>query len=82
MSTNGKPKSPIDLAVFQRNVRQFSSEQLAPYWGKQVAYSADGTQILAAGDTDEELDALLARLGIGTDEVVFGYVDDPNVVQF
>jgi hypothetical protein len=82
MSANGKPKSPIDLAVFERNLRQFTAEQFAPYHGKQVAYSADGTRIVAAADTDEELDAILARLGIGTDEVVFGYVDDPNVGQF
>jgi hypothetical protein len=82
MSANGKPKSPIDLAVFEQNARQLTVDQLAPYRGKQVAYSADGKQILAAADTDEELDEILARLGIRTDEVVFGYVDDPNVVQF
>jgi hypothetical protein len=79
MNPNGPPKQAIDLVLFERNRRQIPPEYLVPYWGKQVAWSADGTRIVASAETDEEVYAQLATQGVHFSEVVFGYVDDPNV---
>lgn len=34
------PNEPIDVLLFRRNRDRFLDEQLRPYWGKQVAWSA------------------------------------------
>jgi hypothetical protein len=82
MSQPPRPESAIDLAVFNRNqAKAMTLEYLKPYWGKQVAWSADGTAIVAAADGHEELQARLRELGINPYHVVYGFVDDPNIVQ-
>lgn len=42
----------MDMQLFQKNRQQFPPEELARYAGKFVAWSPDGTQILAC-DADE-----------------------------
>jgi hypothetical protein len=39
--TSGMPSQPIDILLFRRNRDQFPDKQLQPFWGKQVAWSAD-----------------------------------------
>ncbi len=73
------PHEPIDVLLFRRNRDQFPDEQLEPYWGKQVAWSGDGTRILAGGETHEELYATLRSLGIDPCSVVVEFIPDPNV---
>ena len=41
--SSGVPIEPIDVLLFRRNRDQLPDEQLEPYWGKQVAWSGDGT---------------------------------------
>jgi hypothetical protein len=78
MNPNSPPQQAIDLMLFDRNRRQVPLEYLVPYWGKQVAWSADGTRIVASAETGEEVNEQLLALGIPFDQVVFEYVDDPN----
>ena len=61
---------------------QFPDEQLQPYWGKQVAWSADGTRILASGDDHAELYTRLQAMGIHPAHVVVEFINDPNVSYF
>jgi hypothetical protein len=65
----------LDLGTFHQNRCNFPPEKLIPYQGKYVAWSLDGTCILASGDTEEEVDRQLAAAGIGLDQVVSSYVD-------
>ncbi len=75
----GVPNEPIDVVLFRRNRDKFPDERLGPYWGKQVAWSADGTRVLASGETHEELYATLRSLGIDPTRVVVEFINDPNV---
>jgi hypothetical protein len=79
MNQNGPPKTPIDLGLFEQNRRQVPPDYLIPYWGKQVAWNAAGTQILASGDSPEDVDRALASLGIPFEQIVYDFIDDPNV---
>jgi hypothetical protein len=76
---NPRPEPP-DLSKFHENRCSFPPEQLASYYGKFVAWSPDGTRILATGDSDEEVDQKLEEMGIHFSQVVHGYVDPPDLV--
>jgi hypothetical protein len=78
MSANGERMEPPDLSHFHDNWNKFPPEELAKYWGKQVAVSPDGKRIVASGDTLEELDAALETVGIHFSQVVTCYVDLPG----
>ncbi|HTU92301.1 MAG TPA: hypothetical protein VMF69_19625 [Gemmataceae bacterium] len=79
MNSNGERREPPDLSHYQENRNKFPPEELAKYWGKHVAFSPDGTRILASGDTWEELDAALDAAGIHFSQVVYSYVYRPDV---
>ena len=66
----------FDPQVHTRNRNRFPEAELAKYYGKCVAWSFDGTQILASGATRAELESEIDRLGLT--EYVAGYVDDPD----
>jgi hypothetical protein len=78
----GVPSDPIDILLFRRNRDQFPDEQLQPYWGKQVAWSADGTRIVASGDDHKQLYERLQVLGIDPLTVVDEFIPDPHVSYF
>ncbi|MHB1422394.1 MAG: hypothetical protein ACYC3I_04195 [Gemmataceae bacterium] len=78
MNANGERMEPPDLSHYEENRSKFSSEDLAKYWGKHVAFSPDGTRIVASGATWEELDAALDAAGIDLSQVVHSYVDPPD----
>jgi Family of unknown function (DUF5678) len=78
MSKNGKALEQIDLARHMENRRQISQEKLLPYAGQHVAFSADGTHVVAAGADYEALAARLRDLGIDGGEVVWSYVPGPD----
>ncbi len=79
MSTNGKPRvEPPDLSRFHNNWCDFPPEQLVPFHGKYVAWSPDGTRILASGDTEDEMERNLRALGISPSQVVGEFVAPPE----
>ena len=79
MSANGEQLPEPDFSQYEKNRSKFPAEELAKYGGKQVAFSPDGTRIVASGDTLEELDAALAVAGIHFSQVVTAYIDPPDV---
>jgi hypothetical protein len=67
-----------DPAVYAANKNKFTDEQLQPYFGKWVAWSLDGTRILAACPVGGDLDAALRAAGLDPQQAVYSYVDDPD----
>jgi hypothetical protein len=74
MSDDDGDRIKREYLIFEANQRNIQPEYLEPFRGKQVAWSFDGTRIVASGDTDEDVSAELARLGIDPERVVFSYV--------
>jgi hypothetical protein len=68
----------FDGYLFTVNRNNFPEEELARYSGKYVAWSLDGTQILASGDDEEEVDEHLRAAGIPVSRVVHDYVEPPD----
>lgn len=54
----------FDPSVYSWNQSLRAVESLTPYLGKHVAWSFDGLQVLAVGDTAEELYARVQAAGI------------------
>ncbi len=79
MNTNGERPEPPDLRHYEENRSKFPLEEPAKHWGKHVDFSPDGTRIVASGATEEELDAALQAAGIPFHQVVYSYVDPPDV---
>ena len=75
MSNNGK-RGGIDMAVFEVNRQKVDPYSLVPYMGKHIAWNADATQVVAFGDSYEDLYDKLDRMGIPLDTIVHDYVDD------
>lgn len=73
-----RPADSFDPVIFQRNRQQFPLEKLQKYWGRHVAWSFDGTTILADGATGEEVDERLKELGIDPCSTVDGFIPDPD----
>jgi hypothetical protein len=62
---------------FIHNVSSHPWEKLAPYADQFVAWSSDGTTILAHGPTEEHLQAEIKRLGLTS--FVVDYVWPPDI---
>ena len=80
--TNHKKLDPPDLGQYHQNRRNFPLEELAKYAGQYVAFSPDGTRILASGASEEEMEQNLIAAGVHPSQVVGTYVDPPDVVNF
>ena len=63
---------------FFENRRNFPAEELLKYAGQYVAWSWDGTRIVASAGNDEELHHKLLSAGLDPSRVVSSYVDDLN----
>jgi hypothetical protein len=70
------PHVPFLPREFDTNVRNIPPEELDRFAGQYVAYSWDGSRIVAAASTREGLRQHLLEGGIDPQRVVFGYVDD------
>jgi hypothetical protein len=76
-------KGWIDGNLFNVNRNKFTYEQLAPYAGQHVAWSTDGTRIVAHHTDFEGLFAAVLQSGLSSEEVVFSYIpalDAPDVL--
>ncbi len=60
--------------MFNEKRNQFPAEELVKYAGQHVAWSRDGTRILAGGEDLISAIAKLQGVGICPDEVVWSYV--------
>jgi hypothetical protein len=82
MNIPHRPPAPWPDPDFQKNRDQIPADEVAKYFGQRVAWSWDGTRIVAGGADLDELCDKLDAMGIPTGTVVFGYVPDPNVDNF
>jgi hypothetical protein len=71
----GKRVEPPDLGQFEKNRVRFPLDELSKYAGLFIAWSPDGTRILASAETMEAVDQKLREAGIDPSQVVGDYVD-------
>jgi hypothetical protein len=74
-STNAKTIAEYDGGTFNKNQNAFPPEELIKYAGQRVAWSLDGTRILASGADEAELLNNLRRAGIDPSQVVQAAVE-------
>jgi hypothetical protein len=73
-----KNRDPWTDPVFLENQRRFPVEHLLSYAGQHIAWSWDGSRIVASGADREELGEKLRTAGIDPLNVIYDFVDDPN----
>ena len=61
-----------------RNRSRFPPQDLEKHFGKEVAWSLDGTRIVASGDDPRDVCAAVLQSGYKSDEVVLAYVPYPD----
>ncbi len=79
MNAKGEQLKPPDLSHYEENRCKFPLEELAKYAGKHIAFSPDGTRIVASGDSFDEVIENLQAAGIHFSQVVHSYIDAPDV---
>ncbi len=81
MSENNGPLEVPELGPdFSENQRNFPHEQLLQYAGRYVAWSLDGSRILASGETMAAVEQQLIAAGIKPSHVVGDYIPPPDTV--
>ena len=80
MSQGRLSSGPIamDMQQFLKNRIEFPLEELARYAGQYIAWSADGTRILASDEEPLRLMETLDGLGIDRGETVISFVPDED----
>ena len=69
----------IDMKVFIKNRSEIPPESLVKYGGQWVAWSQDGTHVVAASaESDEAVYRLLQQAGLEGSEHVVGYIPGPD----
>jgi hypothetical protein len=79
MSEPSEATDTPDFGLYLRNRNAFPRDELLKYGGQHVAFSLDGTRILASGDDIPEVEARLRAAGIKRNQVVLSFVDPPGV---
>ena len=80
MNQSRQRLDPPDLSLSYQNQMRFPPEELDKYIGQYVAFSPDGTRILASGNTMEEVEKSLGNMGIDPSQVVGSYLPPPDWV--
>ena len=70
----------MNLQLFQKNRQQFPPAEFAKYAGKYVAWSTDGTSILACDEDELRLARAVQEAGYNTAEVLIAYVPAEDMV--
>jgi hypothetical protein len=70
----------MDMQQFLTNRQQFPLDQLAKYAGKSIAWSPDGTRILASDDDLGKVAAAVEDQGYDSSEIVLSSVPFPDEV--
>lgn len=80
MNTNGRAPDPTgpEMERFQENRWRYPLEKLIPYEGFHVAWNLEGTEIVATGNSMEEVDNKVVAAGLPPNRVVFDYIDGPG----
>lgn len=64
----------MDVKRFQENRQRFAPEELAKYAGRYVAWSPDGTSILASHTDELQLARAIQTAGYNSAEVLIAFV--------
>jgi hypothetical protein len=72
----------IEINEFRRNQSRFPRAELEKYNGQFVAWSDDGTRILAAHAELAQVDAMLVALGIYPGDVLISRVVVPEEIAW
>jgi hypothetical protein len=78
MNTNPADIPWLDATFFE-NQRKLPVDELRRYAGQHIAWSWDGTRILAGDPDRRALDEKLRAAGIDPGRVVHDYVEDADV---
>jgi hypothetical protein len=70
----------VDMHQFLTNRQQFPPDELARYAGEYIAWSPDGTRILASDDDLEKVAAAVEVQGYDPSEIVLSSVPFPDEV--
>ena len=70
----------MDMQQYLNNRRQFPHDALEKYAGQQVAWSPDGTRIIASADDVLKLVEAIGALGFDSAEVVIEPIPYPDEV--
>lgn len=72
----------IEINEFRRNQSQFPREELEKYNGLYVAWSEDGTSILAADANRIRVNAMLKTAGYDPGEILVSLVAVPEEIAW
>ena len=75
-SRTGRPtaESTVDMQQYLKNRHQFRQEELERHAGRYVAWSPDGTQILASDEDPGQVLEAVRVLGYDAGETLISYV--------
>ncbi len=79
MTAKPDPRPWPDVSQFHKNNANVPLEVLLPYVNQHVAWSLDGTRIVASAADLGELIRHLREAGVALDQVVLDFVSDPDV---
>ena len=79
MNSNGKADGWIDGTLYSKNRRDFPLKELQKYAGQWVAFSADGTRIVASHPDMLALCGIIDRAGLKPHEVVYSLIHADEV---
>jgi hypothetical protein len=68
--------------LFSENRNRYSPADLLPFAGQHIAWSLDGTHILASGKDLDEVETRLLAAGVDPSQVVHDYVPPLDMVLF
>ena len=68
----------MNMHELMKNRAQFPAEELAKYAGKYVAWSPDGTRIVASDEDDLRLDEAIKAAGYNPSETLVSFVSNPD----
>lgn len=68
----------MDMFTFQQNRVQFPPEKLVEYVGHYVAWSPDGTHILADHSDQVALEKIIQEAGYNPSDIVISFVPNPD----
>jgi hypothetical protein len=81
--TTNANRPTVNTNLFNENTSKFPYEEWAKLVGRQIAWSLDGTKIIASGQDYAQLLQVLNDRGIPISEVVLDYVpteDEETVI--
>ncbi len=80
MNSNGQAPDPTgpEMERFQEIRHCYPLEKLIPYEGFHVAWSLEGVEIVATGNSMEDVGNKVEAAGLPPNRVVYDYIDGPG----